>query len=79
MSGGTDPLDAHTLAAVAGRASIRRYAGTWDPVPADVTERAMLSSAVSRRFLALSTKRRRHGLLGAGTTRLPAVTPPAAR
>ena len=28
-----------------------------DPVPADVTERATSSSAVSRRFVALSTKR----------------------
>ena len=33
------------------------YAGTLDPVPADVTERAMSSNAVSRRFVALSTKR----------------------
>ena len=32
-------------------------AGTLDPVPADVTERATSSSAVSRRFVALSTKR----------------------
>ena len=32
----TDPLDEHTLAAVAGGVSTRRYAGTLDPVPADV-------------------------------------------
>ena len=37
--------------------STRRYAGTLDPVPADVTEWATSSSAVSRRFVALSTKR----------------------
>ena len=36
----TDPLDEHTLAAVAAGVSTRRYAGTLDPVPADVTERA---------------------------------------
>ena len=53
----TDPLDEHTLAAVAAGVSTRRYAGTLDPVPADVTERATSSSAVSRRFVALSTKR----------------------
>ena len=35
----TDPLDEHTLAAVAAGVSTRRYAGTLDPVPADVTER----------------------------------------
>ena len=53
----TDSLDEHTLAAVAAGVSTRRYAGTLDPVPADVTERATSSSAVSRRFVALSTKR----------------------
>ena len=53
----TDPLDEHTLAAVAAGVSTRRYAGTLDPVPADVRERATSSSAVSRRFVALSTKR----------------------
>ena len=53
----TDPLDEHTLAAVAAGVSTRRYADTLDPVPADVTERATSSSAVSRRFVALSTKR----------------------
>ena len=53
----TDPLDEHTLAAVAAGVSTRRYAGTLDPVPAAVTERATSSSAVSRRLVALSTKR----------------------
>ena len=53
----TDPLDEHTLAAVAAGASTRRYAGTLDPVPAEVNERATSSSTVSRRFVALSTKR----------------------
>ena len=37
--------------------STRRYASTLDPVPAEVNERATSSSAVSRRFVALSTKR----------------------
>ena len=53
----TDPLNEHTLAAVAAGVSTRGYADTLDPVPADVTERATSSSAVSRRFVALSTKR----------------------
>ena len=55
----TDPLDEHTLVAVAAGVSTRRYAGTLDPVPAEVTERGTSSSAVSRRFVALSVKRRR--------------------
>ena len=55
----TDPLDEHTLAAVAAGVSTRRYAGTLDPVPAEVTERGASSSAVSRRFVALSAKRLR--------------------
>ena len=53
----TDPLDEHTLAAVAAGVSTRRYAGTLDPVPAEVTERGASSSAVSRRFVSLSAKR----------------------
>ncbi|MDE0385823.1 MAG: IS256 family transposase [Defluviicoccus sp.] len=53
----TDPLDEHTLAAVAAGVSTRRYAGTLDPVPAEVAERGASSSAVSRRFVALSAKR----------------------
>ena len=55
----TDPLDEHTLSAVAAGVSTRRYAGTLDPAPAEVTERGMSSSAVSRRFVALSAKRLR--------------------
>ena len=53
----TDPLDEHTMAAVAAGVSTRRYASTLDSVPADVTERGTSSSAVSRRFVALSTQR----------------------
>ena len=53
----TDPLDEHPLAAVAAGMSTRRYASTLDPVPAEMNERATSSSAVSRRFVALSTKR----------------------
>ena len=49
----TDPLDEHTLSAVAAGVSTRRYAGTLDPAPAEVTERGTSSSAVSRRFVAL--------------------------
>ena len=55
----TDPPGAHTLSAVAAGVSTRRYAGTLDPVPGDVTERGTSSSAVSRRFVALSAKRLR--------------------
>ena len=55
----TDPLDEHTLSAVAAGVSTRRYAGTLDPAPVEVTERGTSSSAVSRRFVALSAKRLR--------------------
>ena len=55
----TDPLDEHTLSAVAARVSTWRYAGTLDPAPAELTERGTSSSAVSRRFVALSAKRLR--------------------
>ena len=53
----TDPLDERTLAAVAAGVSTRRYAGTLDPLPDEVTERGTSRSAVSRRFVALSAKR----------------------
>ena len=55
----TDALDERTLAAVAAGVSTRRYAGTLDPVPAEVMDRGASSSAVSRRFVALSAKRLR--------------------
>lgn len=53
----TDPLEAHTLEAVAAGVTTRQYARTLDPVPADVSERATSRSAVSRRFVALSAER----------------------
>ena len=55
----SDPLGEQTLAVVAAGVSTRRYAGTLDPLPAEVTERGMSSSAVSRRFVALSATRLR--------------------
>ena len=53
------PLEAHTLEAIAAGVSTRQYPRTLDPVPADVTERSTSRSAVSRRFVALSTERLR--------------------
>ncbi len=52
-----DPLNAHTIEAIAAGVSTRRYARTLDPLPAGVGEHATSSSAVSRRFVALSTRR----------------------
>jgi transposase-like protein len=52
-----DPLDAHTLEAIAVGVTTRKYARTLDPLPADVTERAVSKSAVSRRFVALTGAR----------------------
>ncbi len=49
-----DPLTRHTMAAVAAGVSTRRYAGTLDPLPARLQERATARSSVSRRFIAHS-------------------------
>ncbi|MBX3026885.1 IS256 family transposase [bacterium] len=50
-----DPLDAHTLEAIAVGVSTRQYARTLAPLPAELPERAVSKSAVSRRFVALTT------------------------
>ncbi len=52
-----DPLNAHTLEAVAAGVSTRRYGRTLDPLPPSMTDTATSKSAVSRRFVALSQKR----------------------
>jgi transposase-like protein len=49
-----DPLDRHTMAAMAAGVSTRRYAGTLDRLPPALEERATARSAVSRRFIAHS-------------------------
>jgi transposase-like protein len=49
-----DPLDAATMTAIAAGVSTRRYAKTVDRLPADAQSSATSSSAVSRRFVALS-------------------------
>lgn len=52
---GTDPLDRATLGAIAAGVSTRRYQGTLDPLPARQQQSAVSRSAVSRRFVALSS------------------------
>jgi putative transposase len=52
-----DPLDAATIAAIAAGVSTRRYRTTLDPLPADASPAAISKSAVSRRFVALSSER----------------------
>jgi len=49
-----DPLDRHTLEALAAGVSMRRYPRSLDPVPSTARERATSKSAVSRRFVALT-------------------------
>ncbi len=49
-----DPLDAHTLDALAAGVATRAYRRTLDPLPTDHTERAVAKSSVSRRFVALT-------------------------
>ena len=50
-----DPLDAQTVNAVACGISTRKYARSLEPLPKEVTERATSKSAVSRRYVALTT------------------------
>lgn len=50
-----DPLDAYTLEQIAIGVATRKYRRTLDPLPAHVTERAISKSAVSRRFVALTS------------------------
>ena len=49
-----DPLNRHTMAAVAAGVSTRRYAGTLERLPPTLAERATARSSVSRRFIAQS-------------------------
>lgn len=51
---GADPLNAATMAAVAAGVSTRRYRSTVDALPPGQESSATSSSAVSRRFVALS-------------------------
>jgi len=51
-----DPLNAHTLAAIAAGVSTRGYEGSLEALPATEQERAVSKSAVSRRFVALSAQ-----------------------
>jgi transposase-like protein len=52
-----DPLDAHTLEAIAIGVTTRKYPRTLEPLPPTVTERAVSKGAVSRRFVALTSAR----------------------
>ncbi len=52
-----DPLDRHTLGAVAAGVSTRRYARTLDRLSPSETERSTSKSAVSRRFVALTQQK----------------------
>ena len=52
-----DPLDTHTLNAVACGVSTRQYARSLEPLTEDLVERSTSKSAVSRRYVALSTQR----------------------
>jgi integrase len=52
-----DPLDAHTLEAIAVGVTTRKYLRTLEPLRPDIPERAVSKSAVSRRFVALTSVR----------------------
>jgi len=51
-----DPLDRHTLDAVACGVSARKYARSLDRLPEDIDERSVSRSSVSRRYVAMTTK-----------------------
>ena len=57
FAAGRDPLDARTLEAIALGVSNRDYRRALDAVPERLDERSVSKSAVSRRFVALSTQR----------------------
>jgi transposase-like protein len=52
-----DPLDRHTLEAIACGVSMRRYERSLEPLPAGAEARATSRSAVSRRFVALTAQK----------------------
>ncbi len=51
-----DPLDHHTLKAVACGVSTRKYARSLESLPGEIEERSVSRSSVSRRYLAMTTK-----------------------
>ena len=57
-----DPLDEHTLEAIAAGVSTRKYPRTLDKLPEGVGEQSVSKSSVSRRFVALTEKRMRQWL-----------------
>jgi len=52
-----DPLERHTLEAIAAGVSMRRYERSLEPLPAGAREQATSRSAVSRRFVALTQQK----------------------
>lgn len=57
-----DPLDEHTLEAIAAGVSTRKYPRTLDKLPEGIGEQSVSKSSVSRRFVALTEKRMRQWL-----------------
>ncbi len=51
-----DPLDHHTLEAVACGVSTRKYARSLDALPGEIDERSVSRSSVSRRYVAMTTR-----------------------
>jgi putative transposase len=50
-----DPLDRHTLNAVACGISSRKYARSLDPLPIEIEDRSTSKSSVSRRYVAMTS------------------------
>ena len=51
-----DPLDRHALTSVSCGISTRKYARSLEPLSEDIAERSTSKSAISRRYVAMTTK-----------------------
>jgi putative transposase len=56
-AGKADPLERHTLEAIASGVTMRRYERSLEPLPAGEADRSTSRSSVSRRFVALTQQR----------------------
>ena len=65
-----DPLDHHTVKAVACGVSTRKYARSLDSLPEEIEERSVSRSSVSRRYVAMTAKQMTTWLTGSSSETL---------
>ena len=66
-----DPLDRHTMEAIACGVSTRKYARSLEPLSAESKERSTSKSSVSRRYVAMTAKQMTTWLTTPGCLSLP--------